>query len=120
MSINLKIFLIIIILFFITFIVDNIKKQRLSLKYSLLWLFSSFIMILCVLCPNLLTLICKILNIELVSNLVFLLGLLILLVLAFALTIIISEQKKRIVLLTEELSILEKRVRELEKNGKIS
>lgn len=115
MSINLKIFLIIIVLFFITLIINNIKKQRLSLKYSLLWLFSSFVMLLCVLCPNLLSLLCKILNIELVSNLVFLLGLLIILILVFALTIIVSEQKSRIVLLTEELSILEKRVRELEK-----
>lgn len=115
MSINLKTFLIIIVLFFITLIINNIKKQRLSLKYSLLWLFSSFVMLLCVLCPNLLSLLCKILNIELVSNLVFLLGLLIILILVFALTIIVSEQKSRIVLLTEELSILEKRVRELEK-----
>lgn len=115
MPINLKIFLIIIVLFFLVLIIDNIKKQRLLLKYSLLWMFSAFIMIMCVLFPSILSLICKILNIELISNLVFLVGILILLILTFTLTIIVSEQKKKIIILTEEIANLEKRVRELEK-----
>lgn len=108
MSINLRIFLSFILIFFIILIIHTIKKKRLLLKYSLLWLAASLFMSICIIFPQILNLICVLLGIELVSNLVFLLGFLILLVLTFVLTIIVSEQKKKIILLVEEVSIIKK------------
>ena len=108
MSINLGIFLFVILTLFILLILHTIRKKMLLLKYSLLWLAASLFMVICLIFPRILNLICTFLGIELVSNLVFLIGFFILLVLTFALTIIVSEQKKKIVLLVEEVAIIKK------------
>lgn len=108
MSINLRIFLFFILISFLILILHTIKKKRLLLKYSLLWLAASLFMAICIIFPQILNLICTLLGIELVSNLVFLIGFFILLILTFALTIIVSEQKKKIILLLEEVSIIKK------------
>lgn len=108
MPINLRIFLFLVLISFIILILHTIKKKRLLLKYSLLWIAASLFMALCIIFPQILNLFCNMLGIKLVSNLVFLLGLLILLVLTFVLTIIVSEQKKKIILLVEEISIIKK------------
>ena len=65
-------------------------------------------MAISILFPQILNFICTLLGIELVSNLVFLMGFLILLVLTFVLTIIVSEQKKKIIVLVEEVAIIKK------------
>lgn len=110
MSLNLRIFLFFILISFIILILHTIKKKRLLLKYSLLWLAASLFMSICIIFPQILSFICTILGIELVSNLVFLLGFLILLILTFVLTIIVSEQKKKIILLIEEVAIIKKEI----------
>ena len=113
MSINLRIFLFLTLITFIILILHTIKKKRLLLKYSLLWLAASLLMAICIIFPQILDFICTLLGIELISNLVFLIGFLILLILTFALTIIVSEQKKKIILLVEEVSILKKELSDL-------
>ena len=70
-------------------------------------------MIISILFPQFLSLLCKVLGIELVSNLVFLISIFILLVLTFVLTIIVSEQKKKIILLIEETAIIKKELKEI-------
>lgn len=115
MSINLRVFLIIVVISFILLIVHAIRKKRLLLKYSLLWLASAFVMLISILFPTFLKLLSDLLGIELVSNLVFLIGFFILLVLTFALTIIVSEQKRKIVLLIEEVAIIKKEIEEIKK-----
>lgn len=112
MSINLRIFLFLVILIFIFLIIHTIKKKRLLLKYSLLWLAASLFMIISILFPNILSLMCQLLGIKLVSNLVFLTGILILLVLTFVLTIIVSEQKRKLILLTQEIALIKKELKE--------
>lgn len=119
MPINLRIFLLLVLFLFIILILHTINKKRLLLKYSLLWLTSAFFMIISILFPQILSLLCNLLGIELISNLVFLIGFLILLVLTFVLTIIVSEQKRKIILLIQEMSILKKELREI-KNDKES
>lgn len=103
MSLNLKIFLIIIQIVFFMIIINNIRKKRLLLKYSLLWMGSLFVMTIAIIFPQILERICDILGIELVSNLVFLCGWLISLFLIFSLTIIVSGQGKKITILIEEM-----------------
>ena len=108
MSINLRIFLFLILISFIILILHTIRRKRLLLKYSLLWLAASLLMAICIIFPQILNFICTLLGIELISNLVFLMGFLILLVLTFVLTIIVSEQKKKIIVLVEEVAIIKK------------
>ncbi len=118
MPINLRVFLLIVVISFILLILHTIKKKRLLLKYALLWIASSLFMIISILFPQFLILLCKLLGIELVSNLVFLIGFLILLVLTFVLTIIVSEQKKKIILLVEETAIIKKELKEIKDQKK--
>lgn len=118
MSINLRIFLVLVVISFIILIVHAIRKNRLLLKYSLLWLASAFIMLVSILFPTFLKLLTNLLGIELVSNLVFLIGFFILLVLTFVLTIIVSEQKRKIVLLVEEIAIVKKEIEEIRNDKK--
>lgn len=117
LSLNLKIFLIVVEVIFLLVILINIRNKRLLLKYSLLWLVAIAMMICVVIFPQLLFYIRIFLGMEVVSNLVFMLGWLTLLVLTFALTIIVSEQKKKITLLIEEVGILDNKIKEL-KNDK--
>lgn len=117
MPINLRIFLFSILIFFIILILHTIKKKKLLLKYSLLWLVTSLFMSICILFPQILELICNLLGIKLISNLVLLIGFLILLVLTFILTIIVSEQKKKIILLIEEFSIIKKEITNLKREN---
>lgn len=112
MPIKLKIFLILSLLIFIILIISTIKKGRLLLKYSLLWLFACVFMLICIIFPQILEFTSKIVGVEVISNLVFFMGLFILLVLTFVLNIIVSEHKRKINLLTEEISILKKQLLE--------
>lgn len=115
MALNLRMFLILIVISFIFLILHTIKKNRLLLKYSLLWIASAFFMLISIVFPTFLKLLSNLLGIELVSNLVFLMGFLILLVLTFVLTVIVSEQKRKIVLLVEEVAIIKKELKEMKK-----
>lgn len=115
MPLKLEIFLLILVISFLLAIIYIIKKKRLLLKYSLLWLASAIFMSISIVYPNLFYVLCNLLGIEIVSNLVFLIGFFILLILTFVLTIIVSEQKRKIVLLIEEIAIVKKEIKEIKK-----
>ena len=74
-------------------------------------------MIIVTIFPGILACIASIVGIELVSNLVFLLGWLILLILTFVLTIIVSDLKRKEILLIQEIGILKKEIED-ERNNK--
>ncbi len=110
MSIRLRVFLIVSTLIFIIGIINSIKKNDVNIKYSLIWLFSGILIIVVTLIPNLLEILSDFLGFELVSNMIFLLAILLLLVLSYSFTVILSRHAKRIRLLTQEISILKERV----------
>ena len=92
-----------------------LKKKSLSLKYTLLWLFSGFIMLVFVLFPELLTLFSVFLGIGIPTNALFAVISFCIIMLLISLTSIVSKQTERIKTLTQTLAILEKRVKELER-----
>ena len=116
MSLRLRIFLIISTLIFIIGIIRSIKKNDVNIKYSLIWLFSGILIIIVTIIPNLLEILSKFLGFELVSNMIFLLAILLLLVLSYSFTVILSRHSKRIRLLTQEISILKAEIEQ--KNNK--
>lgn len=111
MSIRLKMFLVLLILLFIVYIIFRVKSNKLNLKYSLLWLFTGLFMLLCVFSEKLLSSIAGFIGIETTSNMIFLFGFIILIILTFALTNIVSMQKKKIITLVQEVGILKKELR---------
>lgn len=92
-----------------------LKKKRLSLKYTLLWAFSGLVMLLICLFPQLLGFVTRALGIELQSNALFAILFFCGILIMMSLTSIISKQNEAIKRLTQQSALLEKRLRDLEK-----
>lgn len=117
MTIYLRIVLGIVVVIYFLLILHFMKKKMLSLKYSLLWLFSGFVMGILVLFPGLLDAFVKAVGIETPMYGLFVFAIFFILIIAMSLTAIVSKQTERIKDLAQDNAVLEKRVRELEKDG---
>lgn len=116
MSGTLRIEMIVISIAFLIMVIRTINRKRLWLQYAFIWIFMAIGMILISMFPNLAIKFSNIANIEVPSNFIYLLGLLVLLVLTFSLSIIVSKQSQEIKKLIQIISI-EKYLREDNKEG---
>ena len=91
-----------------------LKKKRLSLRYTLLWLFSGVIMLVFALFPTFLTWLAVALGIAMPTNALFSIVLFCMIMLLISLTAIVSKQTEQIKRLSQSVALLEKRVREIE------
>lgn len=112
---SLKLFLTISMLIFLVHVISNVRKNKLSVRNSIIWLVMSIAIIICIYQINNLEVIAKIIGIKTVSNLLFFLGFIFLIFVSFDITRIISVQNKKIITLTQELSILRKEIEDNEK-----
>lgn len=110
MEIKLTIVLILCNILFMAFVYSNVKKNKILLKYALLWLAASILMIICAITPDLMTSIAHFIGIETASNMIFLFVIGVNLIITFALTTIVSNQKTKITMLVEEIGILKEKV----------
>ena len=112
---RLQWFALVIGILFMVMMIELIRKNRVSLKYALLWLFSGVVMILLAVFPTLLDRFAGLIGVYSPVNALFAILLCCGLVLMISFSVIMSGNKKAIVRLTQEISLLEKRIRELEK-----
>lgn len=115
MTVYLRVVLGFVVVVYFLLILHFMKKKMLSLKYTLLWLFSGFVMGILVLFPGLLDAFVKAVGIENPMYGLFVFAIFFILVIAMSLTAIVSKQTERIKDLAQDNAVLEKRVRELEK-----
>lgn len=106
--ITVSIFIAIITSFFLI-------KRRIPEKYSLVWYFFALVILLVALFPSLFVKISKTLGFEVMSNLVIAAMIGLLLLLTMVLTIMIAGQRKKTILLIQELSLLKKEVEDNKK-----
>lgn len=106
MSINLTLGLVIVSLVLFIVIIMILGKRRIPVKYSLVWLFSSFLILLIAIVPQLFQKIAKALGFVTMSNMVIGLFIFILLMITIILTVIVSGQRKKITLLIQEVSMI--------------
>jgi len=111
---RLQWFAIIVGILFLVMMIDLIRKNRVALKYALLWLFSGLLMLLLAIFPHLLDSMARLIGIYSPVNALFAVLLCCGLVLMISFSVIMSGNKKAIVRLTQEISLMEKRIRELE------
>ena len=106
MSLTLKISSIAFILLVLIAINCLVVKDKISVKYSLVWSIPCLILLLFILIPGLLVWITNSLGFQTASNMIFaaLIGLLLLI--SLSLTVIVSKQKNQIRLLIQEISLL--------------
>lgn len=108
MSIKLRIALLIFSLIWIFGILMLIRKQKLPIKYSLIWLIASLVLFFIAVVPYILEFFADLFGFLTISNLVLGILITLLLLITLALTCIVSHQKNQITLLIQEISILKK------------
>jgi len=117
MSINLKVFLILVCILFITYIYLKVLRKKLDYKSAFSWISIIFILVLLCLFDKILIPIKNFLGFEVTSNMIFFLGFIFLSVLVLSLSAKVNKQNEKIVKLTQELAIL-KRDNNHEKNNR--
>ena len=116
LPIRLKVSLMAAVLVFFIIVLSMLKRRRLALKYTLLWLLTGVVMLIFVVFPELLQSLAGFIGAQTLMNTLYLLIIGFILVLLMMLTSIVSKQTERIAFLAQANAILEKRVRDLEES----
>lgn len=95
-----------------------LKNKAIELKYTLLWIFSGIGMAIMIFFPRVFRSFIHLLGITSTMNGLFVLFIGVLIMVCMSLTSIVSKQSNQLRVLAQDLAILEKRVRELEKPDK--
>lgn len=114
---TLRITLIIAVICYFALILRYLKNKMLELKYTLIWLAAGIVMGVLIAFPETLSAFIRLLGIESNMNGLFILCFAFVIMTLMTLTSIVSRQNMKIRILIQELSTLEKRVRELEKDS---
>lgn len=113
---NLRVVLVIAVIAYFVIILMFLKNKALSLKYSLLWLLAGVVLGVLVIWPHLLALFIQSLGIVDNMNGLFILCIAFIIMILMSLTSIVSKQAEKIKNLTQTISKMEKRIRELEES----
>lgn len=113
---KLQIVLIVAIVIYFIIILYFLKKKALELKYTLIWLVAGVAMLVLVAFPQLMTFIIRLLGIQSNMNGLYIALISFIIMILMTLTSIVSRNAYKIKVLIQEIAILEKRVRDLEKN----
>ena len=111
---TLRVTLSIAVICYFILILYYLKKRMLELKYTLLWLAAGVVMGVMIFFPELLVWFVGILGIESNMNGLYVLCIAFIIAILMTLTSIVSRQAMKIKILTQQLSMVEKRIRELE------
>ncbi|MBR3660487.1 MAG: DUF2304 domain-containing protein [Bacilli bacterium] len=112
---SLTVTLIIVAISFIVITSYFLKKEKIPEKYSLLWYLFSILILLVAFFPNMFNFISQKIGFEVMSNMMIAIIIGILLLVSMFLTIMISDQKKKNIILIQELSIFKEKVERIKK-----
>lgn len=115
MRIELRIALIIVTLIYLFIILKAIKHKKMQISFSLFWIFTGIVLVIAALIPNFIENISTLLGFQTAANMIFCAAIFMCFFLIFNLTISLSKENKKNIKLIQEISILKKRVEELEK-----
>ena len=118
MNLLLRIILFLAIVVYFVFVFHLLKRRRLDIKYTLLWLLLGAVMLAFNIKPNLLTVISKMFGIVDEVNALFLIALAAITIILMAITSIVSGQKEAIKILVQKNGMLENRIKQLEEKLK--
>ena len=110
----LRILLLIGVAVYLFVILWLMKKQKLLVRYSIIWLFSAAVLALFAVFPYIVLVLRDLTKIVTPSNLIFMMAIAFLLLISLCLTSIVSGLSEKIKKLAQQNALLERRVRELE------
>ena len=114
MQLTLRIDLILITLAYLFVIIKAIKNKKMQISFSVFWIITGLILIIAIAIPNMIQNISKLLGFALSVNMIFCVAIFLLFYLVFKINIVLSTENKKNTLLIQEISMLKKRVEELE------
>ena len=117
MSDRLRILLMVLVAIGAVVAVKMIHRKKLNLAYSLLWIAMALVLVVAVVFPETVYGLAVLVGIELPLNMVLTAFALFSLVMMFYLTCIVSRENDRSRTMTQQLALLEKRIRELEEKA---
>lgn len=109
MSKSLIIGLIVYSILWFFIILKLVKNNKISIRYSMIWLFMAFILFLVGITPSFMRFVASSVGFQTTSNLVIAIILTVLIVLTLVLTMIVTNQKSQINKLIQEISILKQK-----------
>ncbi len=115
---RLQIVLILAIIFYFIIILYFLKKRALDLKYTLIWLVAGSVMLILVVFPELMSMIIRLLGIQSNMNGLYIALIAFIIMILMTLTSIVSRLAYKAKTLTQEIALIEKRVRDLEQQRK--
>ena len=111
MTLNLILISIVFIVFVIFLILYFIKKNKINIKYSIIWLLLFVLLLICLIIPGFLELLTHVLGFQTPSNMIFSLLIAVLVIINITLTGIVSSQDKKIRLLVQEVSLIKRGIK---------
>lgn len=106
MSLSIQLVALAFVLFLFILVTYYVVKNKISIRYSIVWYISLLVLTLFTVFPWLLGYVTKLIGIQLSSNFIFAFMIGVLFFLTLSLTIIVSEQQDKIKMLIQEISIL--------------
>lgn len=106
MTLNLMMVVTIFSCLVLIFILYLVKKDKIKVKYAVLWLLLFGVLLMFLLIPGLLNLITYLLGFEMASNMIFSLLIGVLVLISISLTGVVSSQDRKIRILIQEVSLL--------------
>ena len=114
MSTSLRIFALVLITIYFVVIFRLLKKKKFALKYSLLWFLAGLLMLIVVIWPNVLVWGANLLGIEVASNGLFAMCILLEIMIMISITSVISDFANRMTSMIQNMALMENRIRILE------
>lgn len=119
MSLRIQIIIAVAIVIAFLGLTAMIKKEKIEIKYALIWYLLGVVVMIFDLFPGLLDTVSSFMGVELAVNMLFFLGFCFALVIIFILTVWVSSLSHQVKRLTQELALLDKRTQEeIEEKGK--
>ena len=118
MTLSLKIALIIVLLIYWLLIVKSVRNKSMRIGYLIFWLVLGIAMIIALAIPNFVEKISNWVGFELPINMIFSGAILVILYLLYDVTKQLTKEQNKNTMLIQEMSIMKKRIEELEKKEK--
>lgn len=117
--VTLRIVLIIAVIIYFAIVLIFLKNKTLELRYTLLWLVAGVVLAILVAWPQLLSRCVALIGIQSNMNGLFVMAFAFVIMIMMSLTSIVSKQANKIKILVQEMAIMDRKIRELEKDKEL-
>ena len=106
MNKTLSIGLIIFAIIWIVTLIVAVRKQKIYVRYSMIWFFSALILLIVGIFPGIIEWINGFIGFEVIANLIIAILITLLMIITFVLTLVVTKQRKQMDQVIQELALL--------------